>query len=185
MANAPHDIMTTDWKFYVTLLGVVASIYWNWKNWERTSRIESAAFTVKRWDDLKGPILSALELFVREASLISKLPMLKITKDLMVAKLNEYSQSVALAHDDLSRKLSEADKTQYANGSEWESLAEGISLEQGNNWDLIVDRIAKVQENPDCLQLLSEVQAQAAQISECVMAATRAETRTHDPAKKK
>ena len=152
MAGSPQDAMTIDWKFFVTSIGVIASILWNYVNWTRTSKVENTAFKSKQWEDVKRPILSALETFMRETSLASKMPMLVISDDLVIAKLNEYSQSIALAHDELSRNLSEADRTRYANGNDWESLAEGVRHDD-SSWDKIVAWLAEVQEFPDRLQV--------------------------------
>jgi hypothetical protein len=160
------------------------AIIWNWLNWRRTLKLEKKAFTTKQWDDVKSNINSALDAFVREANLTARLPMLQLDADENKKKLNELSQSISLAQDELARRLREADNSTYISGESWESLADGLPGAEGSSWDLIVNFIADAQADISKLNELARVKAQAEMIREMVNSAARKETLNHDPKRK-
>lgn len=135
-----------DWKDGLTILGIGASLGWNWFNWQHSEKMEqrlrSEALRRDEWFRVRADIDGALNRLQSQKDQFYALSIGGHAIEAFRSNLLKTQEDSVQPYLNLASALRRADDSVYASGSDWEQLPE-------QEWDGFLEELNVIYENPD------------------------------------
>lgn len=179
----------SDAVFYgwlVTGAGWLITMVWNLLNRRHSNalaaRIRNENFKLDQWNSVRDRIEACLDAFNEAVSELSiahgaTLPELK-------KQCGDLLRSLTLKQDLLAQALKAANHNYYADGDDWEQMANGPTHDTETSWDNVMaigEQVRLARSSVKVMAAVAPAKGWCAEICDPIRVRVRAETIKHDP----
>jgi hypothetical protein len=183
-AQGVSDAVIYGWL--ITGVGLLITMSWNLLNRRHSNklaaRIRNENFKLDQWNSVRDRIETCLGAFNEAVSELSiahgdTLPELK-------KQCGDLLRSLTLKQDLLAQALKAADQNYYADGDDWEQMANGLTHDTETSWDNVMaigEQVRLARSSAKVMSAVAAAKESCGEICDPIRVRVRVETIKHDP----